>query len=427
MYQKQILDMIKESVTAFHAVNRIKKELLAAGFEELFENEPFRLTNKKYFICRNNSSIIAFKIGDDLANYSFNIVASHTDSPTFKLKPNFEIACKSGNKLNTEGYGGMLDATWFDRPLSIAGRALVNDGGIKEQLVDFKECVLTIPSLAIHLNRNANSNASYNNQTDMLPLVGNRNIKAELVKMLGVSEEQLLGFDLYLYNRERGLIWGENDEFISAPQLDNLECAFTSLISFLESENKSGINVYASFDNEEVGSRTKQGAGSTFLYDVLYRINKGLGFDEEKYMQAVSQSFLVSADNAHACHPNYEGLYDQTNRTYMNKGVVIKYNSNGSYTTDGVSEAILVGYLKKANIPYQKFTNRSDMRGGSTLGNISLSQVSLNSVDIGLPILAMHSINETGGAYDIDYMIDLLKEVYSHHVYMNKGTIMVEE
>lgn len=426
MLENKILDQIKESKTAFHAVNTMVKALLNEGYQELFENESWKLNEGKYFVRRNNSSLIAFNIGADLSNYSFNIVASHTDSPTFKLKPNFEIENKSSNKLNTEGYGGMLDATWFDRPLGIAGRCLIKDQGIKEVLVDLEKPMVTIPSLAIHLNRNANNNATYNNQVDMLPMCGTTNIKKELLAKLGCNEEALLGFDLYLYNCERGYLWGNNNEFISAPQLDNLECCFTSLEAFLAVNPVKSINVVCSFDSEEVGSRTKQGAGGTFLQDVLKRINYSLGFTEEDYLKAISQSYLVSADNAHASHPNYESLYDQTNRTYMNKGVVIKYNSNGSYTTDGLSESILINYLKDKNIPYQKFTNRSDMRGGSTLGNISLSQVSLMSVDIGLPILAMHSASETGGAYDIDSMIDLLKEVYSHHIYLDKGTIKID-
>ena len=426
MYQNKMLEMINKSKSTFHAVHNIKNELIKAGYVELYENETWKLDKNKYFVCRNNSSIIAFNICSDLSNYSFNIVASHTDSPAYKLKPNFEIETKAGNKLNTEGYGGMLNATWFDSPLSIAGRCFVNQDGIKEVLVDLDQTLLIIPSLAIHMNPQANNNATYNNQMDMLPLYGGKSLKAKILKELKINEEDLLGFDLFLYNRQRGYLWGEDNQYISSPQLDNLECAYTSLFAFIEASCDNAINVYCSFDNEEVGSRTKQGAASTFLYDVLTRINSSLGKTNEDYLKAVSQSFLVSADNAHACHPNYEGKSDMTNRTYMNKGVVIKYNSNGSYTTDGLSESILKKYFIMANLPYQQFTNRSDMRGGGTLGSISLMQVSLMSVDIGLPTLAMHSINETGGVSDINDMVNLLKMVYSHHIVIEKGIIKID-
>ncbi len=428
MYAQKTLELIQKSKTAFHAVKNAKDLLLEQGYVELFEHEKWNLKNNKYFVTRNNSSIIAFNIGN---LDSMNIVASHTDSPTFKLKPNYELTNKAGNKLNTEGYGGMLCATWFDRPLSIAGRAIIRRNnyfqyhGIEEVLVNIDKDLLTIPSLAIHLNRKANNDATYNNQIDMLPLIGNTSFEKVLLEELEISKEELLGFDLYLYNRNRGYIWGQDDEYISAPQLDNLECMFTSLFSFLESDAKA-LNVFASFDNEEIGSQTKQGAGSTFLCDVLKRIYLASGKSEEDYLCSLSQSLLVSADNAHAVHPNHEGVYDQTNRTIMNQGIVVKYNSNGSYTTDGISDALFRNYILESGCKFQQFTNRSDMRGGGTLGAISLGQVSVMSVDIGLPILAMHSSNETGGTKDIEDMVNVLKCFYSHQIRKSSERLIIE-
>lgn len=416
----ELLSFIKNSPTCFHAVETMRKMLLDNGFTELSEHESFSLKeNGKYFVTRNRSSIIAFTV--PTADYTgFQIVASHSDSPTFKIKENAEITVSENYiQLNTERYGGMLCSTWLDRPLSVAGRVIENrDGCIKTHLVKIDRDLVLIPNLAIHMNRNANDGVSYNAQVDMLPLFGGIDAKGKFLELIadecGIESSSILSTDLFLYNRMPGTVWGANKEFVSAPQLDDLECAFTSLKAFLNSENKSSICVLGVFDNEEVGSGTKQGAASTFLYDTLTRINFSLSKDAEYYNRAVASSFMLSADNAHAVHPNHPNLSDPTNKVFMNKGVVIKYNANQKYTTDAISAAVFKTLCEKASVPVQSFTNRSDMLGGSTLGNISNSKVSLNTVDIGLAQLAMHSSYETAGTEDIKYMTDAIQSFYSH-------------
>ena len=348
-----------------------------------------------------------------------NIVASHSDSPTFKIKANAEIEVKNKYvKLNTEKYGGMICSTWFDRPLSIAGRILVKENNaVKTHLVNIDKDLVIIPNLAIHMNREVNDGYTYNAQIDMLPLYGDNSSKGSLMKTIAkeaeVEEESILDTDLFLYNRMNGTKIGSNEEYISSPRLDDLECAFTSLSAFLSENTSNSASVYCVFDNEEVGSGTKQGADSTFLYDVLRRINISLGKTEEDYYRLISSSFMVSADNAHALHPNYTDKSDLTNKVYMNDGIVIKYNANQKYTTDAVSASIFKTICDSVDVPYQTFTNRSDILGGSTLGNISNAHVSLNTIDIGLAQLAMHSTYETAGAKDVTYMIDAIKAFYN--------------
>ena len=364
------------------------------------------------------SSVIAFKIPQNDFK-SFNIVASHSDSPTFKIKANAEIEVKNKYvKLNTEKYGGMICSTWFDRPLSIAGRILVKENNaVKTHLVNIDKDLVIIPNLAIHMNREVNDGYKYNAQIDMLPLYGDNSSKGSLMKTIAkeaeVEEESILDTDLFLYNRMNGTKIGSNEEYISSPRLDDLECAFTSLSAFLSENTSNSASVYCVFDNEEVGSGTKQGADSTFLYDVLRRINISLGKTEEDYYRLISSSFMVSADNAHALHPNYTDKSDLTNKVYMNDGIVIKYNANQKYTTDAVSASIFKTICDSVDVPYQTFTNRSDILGGSTLGNISNAHVSLNTIDIGLAQLAMHSTYETAGAKDVTYMIDAIKAFYN--------------
>ena len=321
-------------------------------------------------------------------------------------------------KLNTEKYGGMICSTWFDRPLSIAGRILVKENNaVKTHLVNIDKDLVIIPNLAIHMNREVNDGYTYNAQIDMLPLYGDNSSKGSLMKTIAkeaeVEEESILGTDLFLYNRMNGTKIGANEEYISSPRLDDLECAFTSLSAFLSENTSNSASVYCVFDNEEVGSGTKQGADSTFLYYVLRRINISLGKTEEDYYRLISSSFMVSADNAHALHPNYTDKSDLTNKVYMNDGIVIKYNANQKYTTDAVSASIFKTICDSVDVPYQTFTNRSDILGGSTLGNISNAHVSLNTIDIGLAQLAMHSTYETAGAKDVTYMIDAIKAFYN--------------
>lgn len=433
-YAKGVMEFIKKSPSAYHAVNNIREILLENNFIELFEGDKWNLKKgKNYFTTRNNSSIIAFKIGDDDSDYSFNIVASHTDSPNFKLKVNSELKVKDKYlKLNTEGYGGMTLYSWLDRPLSIAGRVFIRkDGQIKSELFNVDRDLLMIPSIAIHMKRDLNEGYKFNKQVDMLPVLSTDtdvSIVDIISKKLNISKEDIISFDLSLYNRANQAIWGENEEFFSSPQIDNLECAYTTLVGFLKGSNKKNINVYASFDNEEVGSLTKQGAQSTFLKDTLTRVNNALGKNLEDYYKAIASSFMVSADNAHAAHPNLMNETDENNNTFMNEGIVIKSHAGAKYTSDGASIAIFKEIAKKANVPLQYFSNRSDKNGGSTLGNLSNLQVSLNAVDIGLAQLAMHSSYESAGVKDPKFMIDAMEEYFNSHIKItNKDIIKIEK
>ena len=318
---KELLTFIQKSPSCFHAVDTMKHMLLENGYTELRECEAWSLNKGgKYFTTRNGSSILAFQIGNTLEDYHFQVTSSHSDSPTFKVKENAELKGKGGYlQLNTEGYGGMLCSTWMDRPLSLAGRVLVKDGNtFTSRLLSFDRDLLLIPNVAIHMNRDVNNGMKYNNQVDMLPLFSagecSEGDYAQLIAdELGCAKEQIFGTDLYLYNRMAPSIWGAKEEFISSGKLDDLQCAFTSLKALLAGTNEKAINVFACFDNEEVGSGTKQGACSTFLYDVLQRINDNLGFTKEDYYRAVAKSFMVSCDNANAVHPNHPEKTDDTN------------------------------------------------------------------------------------------------------------------
>ena len=375
----------------------------------------------KYFVTRNRSSVIALTIPQ--AGFApFQIVSSHSDSPTFKLKPASEEAVLGQYvRLNVERYGGMIMSTWFDRPLSIAGRAIVREGGkLATKLVDLGRDAVLIPNMPIHFNREINDGYKYNAQVDLLPVYGDASAKgglcAEIAGLCGAQESDVLACDLFLYARTPGSIWGANGEFFSCPRIDDLECAYTSLKAFLAAEGAQHINVCAIFDNEEVGSGSKQGADSTFLSDVLSRAAAALGASDAQLRAAVTASFMLSADNAHAVHPNHPEKYDADNRTFMNGGVVIKHNANQKYTTDAVSDAIFSEICAKAGVPVQHFSNRSDVLGGSTLGNIANTHLSMNTVDIGLAQLAMHSSYETAGTKDVSYMITALKAFYETEI-----------
>lgn len=416
---QELFQFIKKSPSCFHAIATIREELLANGFIELSEGKKWALeAGKNYFVTRNQSSVIAFKI--PCADFtSFHIAASHSDAPCYKLKENTEMdAAGKYTLLNTEPYGGMIASTWFDRPLSIAGRVLVKEGNaVKTKLVAVDRDLLMIPNMAIHMNRDINNGYKYNQQVDMMPVYGDNSAKGSLKALIaenaGVAEADIIGSDLFIYNRQEPCIWGANSEYISCPKLDDLECAFVTLKGFLKGQNAKSVSVLCVFDNEEVGSGTKQGAKSTFMVDTLKRINSALGRSEEDYHCAVASSFMVSADNAHAVHPNHPEMCDKLNRVYMNEGIVIKSNSRQNYCTDGVSAAIFKFICEKANAPYQFFHNRSDLAGGGTLGNLSNIQVSLNAVDIGLPQLGMHSSFETAGIKDIQSTIDIMEAYYN--------------
>lgn len=418
---KELLEFLRKSPSVFHAIHNIKAELTANGYEELLEGEHWNIVpGGRYFVTRNQSSIIAVNVGNNLDEYSFNVAASHSDCPTFKVKENAEIEVKGKyTQLNTEGYGGMICATWLDKPLSVAGRVIVKEENrFVTKLLNIDRDLLLIPNVAIHMNRAINDGYKYNKQVDMLPLFGGAgsgkgDFKKVIAEELGVDEDTIYGSDLYLYNRTAPAIWGANEEFISSQHLDDLQCAFASLKGFLKGNNPKNINVYVCFDNEEVGSSTRQGAESTFLYDVLHRINRALGKTEEEYDRAIASSFMLSGDNAHAVHPNHTELTDVANCVYMNEGVVVKVHAGQKYTTDAFSMAVCKALCKKAEVPIQFFANRSDAAGGSTLGNISATKVSMSAVDIGLPQLAMHSSYETAGVKDTYYMIKMMEVFFS--------------
>lgn len=389
----------------------MQKRLEENGFEPLSEKEHWKLVpGGKYLVTRNHSALIAFCIPKEDA-WTFHIMASHSDSPSFKIKENPEIKVDNSYvKLNVEKYGGMLMAPWFDRPLSVAGRVIIRgNNGLEEKLVNIERDLVMIPNLAIHMNREANNGVSYNPQKDMLPLLAAENTDQTLLEILakeaGIEKEDIISHDLFLYNRMPGTIWGADNEFVSSARLDDLQCAFASMEGLLCAENRKSIAVHCVMDNEEVGSGTKQGAASTFLKDTLLRINMGLGRTYEEYLMTLAGSFMVSADNAHALHPNYADKTDPTNHPVLNKGIVIKFNANQKYCTDAVSAAEFKELCTRADVPYQTFVNRSDIAGGSTLGNISNTQVPMNTVDIGLPQLAMHSPYETAGVKDTEYLI----------------------
>lgn len=408
---EELLAFIQKSPTCFHAVAAMKEILEAEGYGELREEDRWKLEKGgKYYVTRNDSALIAFAIPEEEAK-GYRIMASHSDSPTFKIKENPEMEAEGRYvKLNVERYGGMICAPWFDRPLSVAGRVVVKEGEeIVSKLVDVDRDLLMIPNLAIHMNREVNDGYKFNAQKDMLPLYGMSSAKGTFLKTVaeaaGVKEEEILGHDLFLYNRQEGTVWGAEEAFVSSARLDDLQCAFSSLKGFLAGKKEKYIAVHCVLDNEEVGSGTKQGAASTFLRDVLVRINSGLGQDQEDYLRRLAGSFMVSADNAHAVHPNYGEKADPVNRPCMNEGIVIKHSANQKYCTDGVSAAVFKDLCKRAGVPFQTFTNRSDILGGSTLGNISTTQVAVNAVDIGLAQLAMHSPYETAGVKDTAYLI----------------------
>lgn len=424
MYQetsREVLNFIEHSPSCFHAVEQLSQMLDQAGYQRLKECDGWTLEQGgKYYVTRNGSSIIAFHVGEQLDNYHFQITASHSDSPSYKVKAKAELKGKGGYlQLNTEGYGGMICSSWLDRPLSLAGRVLVRQGNVVEtRLLNIDRDLLLIPNVAIHMNRDVNSGMKYNQQVDMLPLFsagecGENSYYELIAQELGVKPEDVVGCDLYLYPRVAPSLWGAKEEFISSPRLDDLQCAYTSMKALVDSHNPHGVNVCCCFDNEEVGSGTKQGALSTFLRDVLQRVHAALGHAPEDYFRAVAKSFMVSCDNAHAVHPNHPEKTDGENCVYMNQGIVVKFSANQKYTTDGISAAIFMQLCKDAQVPVQTFANRSDMAGGSTLGNLSTQQVSLHTVDVGLPQLAMHSTYETAGVKDSAYMVQALTAFYN--------------
>jgi len=419
---KELLTFIEKSPSCYHVIQNLKKELATEGFKEVYEGKPWVLEEGgRYYVSRNGSSLIAFKVPGRTFK-GFQIISSHSDSPSFKVKENPEIEVEQQYvKLNVEKYGGMLYAPWFDRPLSVAGRILIKEGNqIQTKLVNINRDLMLIPNLAIHLNRKVNEGYVYNAQEDMLPLFGDAAAKGTFIKILAenarVQEESIIGSDLFLYNRMKGTFWGANEEYISSTKLDDLQCVFTSFNGFLAGSHPENVSVCCVLDNEEVGSTTRQGAASTFLKDTLMRISGEMEKSESEHLMALDTSFMISADNAHGVHPNYAVKTDPTNRPFLNQGIVIKYSANQKYTTDGVTAALFKLICEKAEVPFQTYMNRSDIEGGSTLGNISNTQVAVNSVDIGLAQLAMHSPYETAGVRDTYYMRKAAETFYNSNI-----------
>lgn len=412
---QDLIGFLSSSPSTFHVVSNMASAFLESGFTRLQENRRFSIAKgSRCFVTRNGSSIIAFRVPERPFK-AMHIVSAHTDSPCLKIKPDpVDISSGSYATLNVETYGGLTLNTWFDRPLSIAGRAFVRiPEGIECRLVDFGRDLVCIPNLAIHQNRGVNDGVRISVQKEMKPIISTDMDRQRFMKMLcddlGVDGKDLLDWDLYLYNRTPASIWGADGEFLSAGRLDDLMCAHAAFRALVEGGSPDVLSVIALFDNEEVGSSSRQGALSDFLQVTCDRILTALGYDaEEKYMIAAS-SLVVSADNAHALHPNYTEKCDITNRPVVNGGVVIKYAANQKYTTDGGTAACLKDLMDRNSIPYQVFVNNSDVTGGSTLGNLSIQKISMPTIDIGLAQLAMHSSWETAGVDDCRHVLDLFR------------------
>ncbi len=417
---KELLDFITQSPSSFHVVANFSSMLKAAGFQELQEAERWTLTpGGKYFVTRNGSALIAFTVPTDTIE-KMQITAAHSDSPTFRIKHDPEIKAAGGYvMLNVEKYGGATIAPWLDRPLSVAGRLMVKeDGVLTERLVNVDRDLVLIPNLAIHMNRQINDGYSYQVQKDLLPLFGDADSAGAFLSTIadyaGVKAEDIRFYDLFLYSRVHPSIWGAANEYISSGKLDDLQCAYSAVRALMESPcSEKSLCIAAVFDNEEVGSRTKQGADSTFLTDTTARIEAVLGIDVQQSKQIAAKSFMISADNAHAVHPQHTEKADPVHRPLMNHGPVIKFSANQKYTTDALSAAVFQDLCERSDVPCQVFFNHSDQPGGSTLGNLSNGHLALNTVDIGLAQLAMHSPYETAGSKDTAYLIRVFRTFYA--------------
>lgn len=430
---KELLDFLNSSHTEYNAVYNLKKMLLNLGFEELKESEERNLKcNKSYFMTRNSNSIIAFKTPKQSDNLYFLMSSAHTDSPTFKIKHNPTLRNNGYQKIKVEGYGSMINVSWVDKPLSVAGRLIyASKNEIKEKIIDVDKDLLIIPNVAIHQKSDINENLTYNKQIDINPIIGNdveEDLFMNLLNSYLEKDEKLLSYDLYLYNRNKAGYIGVNDDYISSPKLDDLACVFASFKSLVDTPNhKNAVLLAAAFENEEVGSLSYSGADSNLLSDVLSRIIAVFDNSSDAIFRVIQKSFMISADNGHAVHPNHPELSDDKNLCELNKGFMIKYNGNMHYATDGFSSGLIKMISEKHEIPYQEFFNRSDKRGGLTLGNISNSHVSVRTVDVGLPQLAMHSNYETMGSKDFGYLYDLIVKFMSMDIDISLNKISLKE
>lgn len=428
---KRLLSFLDASPVNFLAVKNLTEELQQHGYRRIDTTEALGTVKAgdKFFVTKNDSSIYAFQIGRKaLAETGFHMICAHCDSPTFRIKPHAEIDCEGGIvKLNTEVYGGPIMSTWFDRPLTLAGRVIVKSKDVMTPttlLLHVKRPLLQISNLAIHFNRQVNDGVKLSRQKDVLPILGIINdelekgnllmniILEELNKQQTVAREDILDFDLYLADATPACTFGAHNELISSGRLDDLSMCFAGLEALLASQPTDTTQVLAIFDNEETGSQTKQGAGSPFLSYMLKRIALAQGGTEEDYYQAVERAFMISADNAHAWHPNYSEKYDPTNHPMLGGGPVIKFNAAQKYASDAYSASVFAGLCKKAGVPCQRFVNHSDVAGGSTLGNILASSIPLRGVDMGNAILAMHSCRETGSTADHEFCVKVFTQFY---------------
>lgn len=414
---REMLDFIDASPCASFAVDNLRTRLISEGYLELCENELWGvLPGGKYFLTRSGGSLIAFRVPSDRIS-SYHAVLSHSDCPSLKLKPDFEQDIGGAKKLLVEKYGGAILDSFFDIPLGVAGIVVVStsDGIIKKSVNLENVCI--IPRTPPHLSKEQTTNPA----TDMCPVYSfgsSLGLRERIASELQVEEEDILSHDLYLYPCGKGILWGEKSEFVTSRALDNLQSVFASLAGFLNSDESSSVPVMAVFDNEEIGSGGDEGAGSSFLADTLWRISVSLGKTEEEHKTLLANSFFISSDAAHARHPNHPELFDSENSPVINKGIAIKYNAQKRYTTTAVSAALFSQIAKMAQVPCQIYANRSDIAGGSTLGHISQSQVSAITVDIGAPMLAMHSSRETVGALDTEYLVRVFEMFYS--VYLER-------
>lgn len=429
---QKMMEFLDKSLTSYHAIEQMSLQLEEENFTKLSEKQVWQLDREKsYYMTRNDSSLMAFRVPDCAVDEikGFHIYAAHSDSPAFKVKEHPEME-KEGCyvSVNTEKYGGMILNTWLDRPLTIAGRVCVEQG---DELVTYpvklKDNLCMIPNLAIHMNRDMNNGVALNPQIDMLPLItmtdDSKEKKFSLNEMLAktlseqtgkqFTKEDILAGDLFVVNCNKAVLAGATDEFIMTGRYDDLGCAYGGLSALLQSKSENYIDVLAIFDNEEVGSLTRQGADSTLLPDTLHNIADGLDVKEAVLRTWIADSFLLSADNAHACHPNQSGKADPTNRPYLNRGIVLKFHGSQKYATDAYSAAYVKKLCKETEVPVQTYANRSDIAGGSTLGNLAMAQVSMPAADIGLPQLAMHSAYETAGVKDIEYLVKMTIKFFS--------------
>ncbi|WP_242985328.1 M18 family aminopeptidase [Vallitalea okinawensis] len=426
MSVQNLLSFINESPNSYYAVLNMEKNLEMAGFTKLNLQDQWSLEKGgKYFIKLYDTSCIAFHISESIFDeFGFKVITAHTDSPSIKIKPNPDMSFKNYVKLNCEIYGGPILSTWLDRPLSLAGKvALKSKNPLKPnwELVNIKRPIMTIPNLAIHMNREVNKGVELNKQTDMLPIIGlledqleKENYLAKLLaKEIGVDIESIMDFDLYLYPFEDGCKVGAEEEFISAGRLDDLAMVSAGLDALLQSQPKTGVNVLLALDNEEIGSRTKQGADSPAFRMILERICINLGLDRDAFLQTVFNSFMLSADMAHAIHPNRPEKHDPVNQPKMNQGPVIKYNANYKYPTDSTDTSVFESICVNLSIPVQKFVNKSDQLGGSTIGAVNAGQLPIRTVDLGMPMLAMHSTRELIGTKDYDYTVEAFTGFYN--------------